>query len=126
MCMQDWRVGRLIRTSPHPESGNVVNLTVAPNRNRVGIYISAPGLNDPVLGFIPADIQILLGGVVAAYAIGGIMVSLATHGDLCQRGFSVIDNSNGASISAVEFFMPEEYLAAGLESFRSNYKWPPT
>ncbi len=120
--MQDWRVGRLIRSVPI--QGLVsIDLVIPPSQQRVGILFGTGFDVGPVVDEVSVIItatgypQIVVAEVAMPY-----MMSIMTHGDLPTKQFTVSSQSSAVAVYAIAFMMPEEYLAAGLEQFISEYE----
>jgi len=119
MCISDWRAGRLIRTVLREASVAAAPVTIAPDNNRVGLWIGWP-----TGGTSLNSMSVTAGGVLVCCLDSSFPVYYVTfdrHGDLPTKAHIVTNISNGTTVGIVEMIMPEEYLAAGLEQFRSAY-----
>ncbi|KKN24600.1 hypothetical protein LCGC14_0893230 [marine sediment metagenome] len=119
MCINDWRAGRLIRTQTRQVDISGGAATVTANPNRVGLIIGWGRAASTIQGASIAVDGNIVGGVNGV--ANQYFVTLADHGDLPTKEH-IITNVNGSTtIGIVEMFMPEEYLAAGLNEFISHY-----
>lgn len=122
MCISDWRLGRQIRCEVTVfASGALTSKVFQPNMQRAAISCSQTN----VVSTSGAGMSLtFLNGAVFASGLSSpiIMVSLMTHGDMPTRGFTaaILGTLNGATV--VEYFLPEEVLAAGLAEFRRMLK----
>lgn len=121
MCMNDWRAGQLITNNVQLFSiGNATGLTMAANPSRVALVIAPRTIISGTNGFLVT----FSGGAAftVAYATGYLNLSLPVHGRLVQQGFVIsllVGNIDG---TILESLMPMDYLAAGLEQFKSEYR----
>lgn len=122
--MMDWRIGRYVRSVPHPSSGGAGSITLAPNQQRVGIWFGGTGVIDPITGYSPEEFLITSGAVFVMRTNLSQVMSLQTHGDLVTKGMTIQGFLNAGAIYIVEFFMSEEYLATAMKEFDSNYRYP--
>lgn len=122
--MQDWRVGRLVRTNVLPSLFGGGTMTIPKNQQRVGLLITG-GQTDNT--FIPwVNVTIDTGTIFPlSFAQNSTQLwLLTTHGDFPTHGFTIVNSFANCVIGAIEFVMPENYLAAGLEQFISEQsKW---
>ena len=118
MCIGDWRLGRLIRskiTTANLTTG--MSISIPADHNRVGV-IAGIGNQQSLLSTYA---RLSVDGTVIFFLGNGIPAAtftLATHGELPTRAFSIVSIGATTIASFVEFFMPEEYLAAGLEEYK--------
>ncbi len=121
MCIADWRIGRLIRSIGYDKPAGA-SLILPKNMQRVGLIISmdqsgaGPGLD--------AMFAQTTGGLAAQFWNDGsnpYLISMATHGNIPTFGWSIGTEAGLSRFNAVELIMPEEYLEAALESFKSEY-----
>ena len=143
MCVGDWRLGRLIKpVITRFNTLGSVNIAYPPNPCRVGITL-AQGLGAAFLsglsesgGPLPAAVSIS-GELDDAYAFkvlidsnDGIIITslalpwhitLATHGALPTRRFSIASVLQDVNGLVIEYFLPEDVLSAALESFKTDY-----
>lgn len=120
MCINDWRLGRLIRSQAREYSLGVGGtLAIQADQNRVGISFMM------AMGATASSVTISVGGVslvsLAQFEQLEAHFTLATHGDLPTRDFIVARRSGTALGSVVEYFAPADYLAAGLREFETLY-----
>jgi hypothetical protein len=94
-------------------------LVLQPNSSRVNMIISARTVISGTQGFLCT----FTGGaaITVAYAMGPLELNLASHGRIVQEGVTISALVGNIDGSFVETLMPREYLAAGLEEFRSQY-----
>ena len=122
MCLQDWRLGRFIRSYGRTISfGSALPAVIPANPQRVAFYVTT---TDPTTG-ASMDGTVSFGGVTV-YQFGGFtasgVASLLTHGDIVTKRLDVTSLTAGpANISITEWTLPEEYLAAGMEEWKSQY-----
>lgn len=123
MCFQDWRIGRLIRSVAHDiVSGPAGEMLLPASQQRVGLTVTAVD-SDIAAGWL---VQAYDSNLKLAFLLGlnsGLFhCTLATHGDLPTRSITIeILGNTTTAVSVIEYFAPEEYLAAALESFRTQY-----
>jgi hypothetical protein len=119
--MNDWRIGRMIAAvSKNWDTPSSTNLVYPANRQRVGLLIGTSIVCSATTGI---TITFSGGAVIALYAAQPpLRLSLAEHGLLVQQGFTIAVAFGATTGSVTEFIMPENYLSAGLEQFRSEYK----
>ena len=121
MCIGDWRLGRLITTQATPfDVAAGTGLSYGANSNRIGYMISVrvatPSVNTSVLGTFSDGTIMTLG-----QGEPNQLVTLEKHGRLPTYALVLSLHTALAVGTVTEFFMPAEYLAAALESFRSQY-----
>lgn len=121
MCLQDWRLGRLITATPFSYVGVVAGTVVAkPNQSRVGLTISCT--NEPPSNF--DFVSFTIGGISAiGFGVNGqpLHITFANHGSLPTKGFIVDTTGVALNLGVIEYTMPEEYLLEALESFKREY-----
>lgn len=144
MCIGDWRLGRLIKTIITPfDTTAGLNCIILPSRQRVGLTIMGGSGVELALTFsegggpLPAavaglgnldenfPIGLLIDGVDGAYLTafsGYFHITMATHGELPTKRFVLNTEIQPARGLHIQYTMPEEYLAAALESFKQEYK----
>lgn len=123
MSMVDWRLSRLLGMKTFSDiviPGSFIVVSQA-SRQRVGILCSASCS-------IPVDkVRLILGGNISFWLTAGdntIMLSLPQHGPIVQGQVQIANDVSTAAnkiISVVEYFLPEDYLAAALESYTTEY-----
>lgn len=122
MCISDWRIGRLIRSSTKTVLLGVAGTaTIAANRQRVGIIIAVP-FADPAAA---VGVALRQGGVIigsATTSVPQFMATLQTHGETPTLELSIQELTNNAVVvNITEYFMDESMLTAALESFKGEY-----
>ena len=119
MCINDWRLGRYMRTSFRVLSSiDVAPLVVPSSRQRCGILFNIQTIAE-------------LGGAAMTIQVDGVtllhqtlfqesrILTLDKDGDIPTREFTCIVNSAVAiNIGVTEFFLPEEYLEAGYNQWK--------
>ena len=120
MCVSDWRLGRLVRSqNTQASTAAGTGLVYLPNRNRIGITLSL------TIGGVSAANSMIVtfdNGAIFLITHGNpnIHMTLCTHGDFVNRGFVVSAGAVLTTLTVVEYFLPEEVLAAGLNEFRRS------
>ena len=97
--------------------------TVPGNSNRVALNIALVNLAIPITAFtfITIDGTILFN--LTAY-VPFIHINMRDYGNLPTRAFTLQCNNAAQSVGIVEYFLPEEYLAACRCKFDTEYsKW---
>lgn len=121
MCVGDWRLGRLIRTQFTRVSLAGFALTnIQANPQRVGIFIG--DVTTTAAASTPSALD--FGGTTMfsfCGESGPLLITMATHGDLSTRAFSVRAGSIGLACTFAEFILPEEVIAQALEDVMGNY-----
>jgi hypothetical protein len=125
MCIDDWRLGRLIRSKITAASiAGAGTLTINPNMQRVGIQLSSASPSVVIGSFITVTID----GNLICYlfsSIPTVTYNFAEDGDIPTKQF-ILTNGNAVTatnVSIIEWFLPEEYIQAGIDSFKSQYKF---
>jgi hypothetical protein len=129
MCFQDWRIGRLIRSSYNiSQFGGIGPSTIEmlPNQCRVGYDVypdaSTTGIT-LVLADDPSNTNIL---VVSPLVSLPMHVTIATHGDMPTKG-GLFTSSSANIFMIIEYIAPENILTLGLEMLQREYpgfaKW---
>lgn len=128
MCMTDWRIGRLVRSVTTQFSlPQLTQANVVQNMQRIGWDLSP---NSPMtfqvdsLGPSIGLARVVVNGkntFLITQTSLEISVRLTTHGDLPTKPFVISNFDADNAFNLTEYFMPEEYLEAGLNSFNSEY-----
>lgn len=122
MCIQDWRLGRLIRSEARAVVlGLGATEDFPANKQRVGVTVGIPFANNSSIVFG----QLSVDGILLVHFRNSnnlFEMTLATHGDLPMRPFTLTGNGTAVTFGLVQYFLPEEFLAAGLEEFNSEHK----
>lgn len=119
--MMDWRIGRLVRSDPVLFTTGQGSITIPQNRQRVAILFGLAGVSDAAT---PAAISVnVIGEGVMSFQspVGPFLMSLLTHGDLVMKELKFVDQNGNFDTWVKTWTMPEDYLAAGLEQFESEY-----
>lgn len=120
MCISDWRLGRFIQTNRQNwVIGTGVGLVLPANRQRVGLLVSHDVILTATQGYLAsfADGPIVPLNGFMPYG----MFTLTEHGSMVQSQVTIAQLNGAAQGTFTEFTLPENYLAAGLEEFRSKY-----
>lgn len=122
--MIDWRVGRLIRPIFHPLILDDTSLVLKQNRQRVAVIVDMLNRDPTQIAGMTIDIDdasvMMIGGNTGFHRV----YSITEFGDIPTRQWTLSPATELSSWSVVELIMPEEYLAAGLEQFISEYaRW---
>lgn len=121
MCVNDWRIGRLMSVqSTFYSSLAGTGLTYKPSRQRIGLIIKQSILWTATQG---CTITFTDGSVISLTAYQSeFRLSLANDGPIVQLGFTIAAILGFATGTVYETTLPEDYLAAGLDQFKSDYK----
>lgn len=95
-------------------------MTLTANRQRVGVTVSTLLYTENPL----ERVTIAAGGAVVISLIASnnrIHMPITEYGDLPMRELTITAGAGGALIGVIEYFMPEEYLAAAQDRFNSEY-----
>lgn len=118
MCIGDWRLGAVIRSVVSEKLTLATTSTIIlANNTRVGITIglAIPGATTASYGTVkPEGLQLVLLNSSHPF----VHFTLATHGDLSFRSFTLTAANINCQFGIVEYFMPEEYLRVGIEEFK--------
>lgn len=119
MCVNDWRIGRLMSLqSTFYSSLAGTGLTYKPSRQRVGLIIKQSILWTATQG---CSITFTDGSIVSMTAYQSeLRLSLASDGPIVQLGFTIASIVGFAVGTVYETTLPESYLAASLEQFKSE------
>lgn len=122
MCMQDWRIARLVR--PRLLINNATAGTIGPNQQRVGIAFSTldggPAIGTEELRFsdgITSDPW-----YYHDLSFPPRVLSVQEFGSLITNKIAFTETNGGTGMNIWELTMPEEWLTAALEDFNSQYK----
>lgn len=124
MCLQDWRLGKWIRTASRGlliSAGNPATLPANPNRVglRFGLGGTAPFALTNCFGFVNG----VATGALSAFN-PWIEVFITTHGDMPTREWTFSTSDVGASNVLIhEWFLPTEILQSGLEEWIRQNPW---
>lgn len=119
--MIDWRVGRLVRSVI--TTANVLgdDIDLRANQQRVALIVSCQAV-DLVVNNDTIRIDVDTKTIISQFAsFGPIYLSITSHGDLVTRAINVGTILGSIALSVTELLMPEDYLAAGLKEFESQY-----
>jgi hypothetical protein len=118
MCIQDWQLGRFIRSSfsVTGDAGTTAQIVKA-SRQRVAIlFVADPAfIGTPGLFYIKVN-----GAMVGSMGIFPVPIYFAmnTHGDLPTKEFTLTAQGTPAIMSITEFFLPEDVL----DKFGANFR----
>ena len=95
-------------------------LTIPANKNRVGITFLQSAV--AATTFMTVDVN----GIISFIVVGGTgpirHFTLVKHGDLPMARFLL---TGGSAVTftglTIEYFLPEDYLTAGLDEFKRRY-----
>lgn len=122
MCIGDWRLGRILTSVPRIVSiANGGTFTLPPSEQRVGVMFI------PDSAVLQGSAQNILSNGVIVGTMGlvpiAVIFTLKDNGDLPTRQFEIVNAVAGAVTWGVtEWFLPEDVLQSGLESWQSEYK----
>jgi hypothetical protein len=121
MCIEDWRLGRQIRSQLTSKALTVgQTLSVPISMQRVAITLAS----DPSSAVFNEQCSVTIGGLffcVLQVSQSLIHMTLLEHGDLVTKQFTVTCGANPRSIVIVEYFLPESVLSDPLESQQRPY-----
>lgn len=125
MCVNDWRLGRFIKTSARTISVTAgTPVPLGSNPQRVGVLLCGD-LTDMAGG---ATYSLEVNGVPVTYCNASIhaeLLSLTGHGDLPTKSINVTTFSGGPFTCYVtEFFLPEEFLQKGTKEWQQVLMGP--
>jgi hypothetical protein len=121
MCVNDWRLGRLIRSRVTTfTSPATLDQLAARNADRVGITFSVFEAG--------SDLTILVDEagsgksfVVLTPNYPWIHLTLQEHGDLPTKRFRMGANVPALNITVIEYFLPERVLSETIAKFYAGY-----
>lgn len=123
MCVGDWRLGRLIRSSIHnivaPSSGDTL---VERNRDRVGLTIATPDALADNTVQVEVELGVFRSWVILTPDNCMMHITLSTHGDLPTRKWRCGSNLPGIDYIVTEYFLPERVLSDIISRYYSEYK----
>lgn len=121
MCVNDWRLGRLVRsTGKNIAIAPASAIVVLPNKQRVGLCFAFN--NDPLAAGSTFSVTFDNGVIIGSQGFFPyLMISLLEFGDLSTHGATVAGFSVAGVVNVSEYIMPEEYLAVALEKFKTDY-----
>lgn len=119
--MMDWRIGRLIRSETLAQVDQGDTFDFKANSQRIMLSISVFSA-DPT-SVVGVRFEFTNGVIVASLGPDSmpLNVSLLNYGNLPMLGGTVFNRATDVPIKLSAFYMPEDYLAAGLEQFESEY-----
>lgn len=125
MCLNDWRLGRFIKTHHHTQSfiaGGGATTIVTASQQRVGLLISCPGIQ----GTLNVGIVKSSGGINGVWCLTGFeeskLFTVTEFGDLLTHAWSGIDLDVDTDANITEFFLPQEWLNLDPKSLISSYQ----
>lgn len=121
MCIQDWRLGRLVRTQRIAwDLDSPASYALSNDPNRVGWHclFNIDSATTATWMTISWDAG---GSLLRSLNNPEFMCSLTTHGDLPTKAVTFAGLTTTLSGYLFIWTMPEEYIAAALEEFRRTY-----
>lgn len=121
MCIQDWRLGRLVRTQRIAfdiDSPATYSLPADPTRVGWEVHFNIDSTTPAQWSTISWDSG---GSMLQSIYDSHHKVSLTTHGDLPTKAVTFAGLTGVLSGYLFVWTMPEEYIAAALEEFRRQY-----
>lgn len=123
MCMSDWRLGRLIRTVGSFQTvANAGTMVIGTNRDRVGIIISIDVSSTASVTRVSIDVDGLR-AMSLSTTNPQVIYTLASHGDLPTRQFTMTAQGTGFNIGVLELIAPEKMIDAAIEEFVRKRQW---
>jgi hypothetical protein len=121
MCLNDWRLGRLIRTKRTAVILNAAaSQSFSADRTRVGIAfgLGTPNTSTTVHATINCDtLPIAFLNLHSPF----LQWDLATNGELPTLAWSIAAVVSAFNGTVVEYFAPEAVLAAAIQEFSRRY-----
>lgn len=120
MCISDWRLGRFIKINRQAwDLGTGVGLILPENRQRVGVYVSHNVILSSAQGY---SVSFDNGAIIPLNGFDPhAMFTITEHGSMVQARVTIAQLNLATAGTFTEFILPESYLAAGLEEFKSKY-----
>jgi hypothetical protein len=124
MCIEDWRLARLVRSVQQAQTiAANGTFTLAANMQRVGLTVGSVGTAISSL----AQITIAVNGI-GFWSLKQnetyFHATIVTHGDLVTKSWAFTPIAFSPVLGITEYLMPEGYLQAGLEEFeRMMLSW---
>ena len=119
--VNDFALGRMVRAVGRrllPVLNNPV--TVAANRHRIRIDLT--NLTASFSSAIVVQVDGISSFILPRGENSDVSFTLSDHGDLPTKSFVISTTSATAlPVGVVEHFLPESYLAAGLEEFKREH-----
>lgn len=122
MCLMDWRIGKHIKWSMLFTGEASYN--VNSNPLRVGLIVAHDTTN-PVFGTDAVIITlrpINLPIYIRQLDLFPLMITLATDGQWIQEQLGIQQGADTASLTVWEATLPEEWLVAGFDEFKSRLR----
>lgn len=117
----DWRLGRLIRKQLL--AANTNSGLAKPNQQRIALQVvcNTTGLTLAQDYFYITDSASAAAWYQQDVTFPFPLLTVAEYGDSITRGIGIVTATGTTIFNVWEFTLPEDYLAAGLEQFRSEY-----
>lgn len=125
MCLQDWRIGRLIRTVPRSVSlAAAATLTLGRNPQRVGFFIEMNATSRAGGGNADLTIDGAPLNPFTAFQPARLF-TVSDYGDLPTREIILTNNVGTTTFGVIEWFLPEQILQQSVEAIRKDFPWWP-
>lgn len=121
MCVNDWRLGRLISTKITAVTPGIGGTFLVPaNMQRVGIIIQSFPISTTLVRSPLIDVDgVRMFMLVSTLPI--LSLNLAQNGSIVTKSFLITTPVEATPIGITEFSLPESYIAAGIEEFSRRY-----
>jgi hypothetical protein len=120
MCINDWRLGTLIKFEITTFTLTISSRVFARNQNRVGIEIrqnTQTATGPIVLAVNGIAFGTLLQGLGGSTALW----TLENSGQLCQQEWTLSNTAGVVTATVIEYFAPTGIIAAGIDEFKRAY-----
>lgn len=120
MCIEDWRLGRLIRSQISAAALTVgQTLSIAPSMQRVGVILSTTAIG---IAAGTSETITIDGKIWGLLYTGGnpLIFLLKDHGDLVTKSFVITCGANAANVAITELFLPESVLKERPEELQQE------
>lgn len=122
MCISDWRIARLVSVqSTAFDTAAATGLSYGANKQRVaiGFYVTSTitvAGNTPIIALDGSNLFKM--NIAQQF----IEFNFLEHGSLPQRAWSVVAGGAASTGRVIEYFLPEDVLAAAIQQFYSEYR----
>jgi len=121
MCISDWRLGGLITSQMTPFNLTTGNVQIAANPNRIGLDITCSQWTTPAVSQLNCE-STTFRNIAGSGYVNDIELRLERHGNMVRRRFTVTNAGGSLTGMIVEYFLPVEIIAAGIDEFMREYK----
>lgn len=123
MCIQDWRLGRLMRTVTYRQTITAPAVVSIP-RNPQRVYIAFSTRDQAISIILGTEVDgTMVDFLTLAQSQSSFYVSSRDHGDWPQQAFQISLALGGPEVIRwMEGYLPEEYLHVPLETFDVGYR----